>query len=186
MPRFIAAASPRRTDERPRRSARQQFAVLAIAITAALTTVIGHSIPAEAAEHPVSVATAVHAEAAAAAPTDADTASASAAGTSTTYTPSGAEAKDPHQIGASARSWGWNWHGGLWVDIPASAWPILVAFAGSGATSYFCRVPEIGPLLCAIGGAATAAVVEWVKHHPPCPNGGTFRFYTGDRESYCH
>ena len=184
MPRFIAAASPRRTDERPRRSARQQLAVLAIAITAALTTVIGHSIPADAAEHPVSVATAVHAEAAAAAPTNADTASAS--GTSTTSAPSGPDVKDPHQIGASARSWGWNWHGGLWVDVPASAWPILVAFTGSAATANFCRIPEVGWLLCAIGGAATAAVVEWVKHHPPCPNNGTFRFYTGDRESYCH
>ncbi len=72
------------------------------------------------------------------------------------------------------------------MDIPASAWPILVAFAGSAATSDFCRVPEVGWLLCAIGGAVTAAVVEWVKHHPPCPNDGTFRFYTGDRESYCH
>ena len=115
MPRFIAAASPRRTDERPRRSARRQLAVLAIAITAALTTVIGHSLPAEAAEHPVSAATAVHARAAsAAAPTSAVTAPASAAGgTSTAYTPSGAEAADPHQIGASARSFGWNWHGGF-------------------------------------------------------------------------
>ena len=186
MPRFIAAASPRRTDERPRRSARQQLTVLAIAITAALTTVIGHSIPAGAAEHPVSVATAAHAGAAASAPTDADTASASAAGTSITYTPSGAEANDPHQIGASARSWGWNWHGGFWVDIPASAWPILVAFTGSAATANFGRVPEVGWLLCGIGGAVTAAVVEWVKRHPPCPNNGTFRFYTGDRESYCH
>ncbi|WP_445337788.1 hypothetical protein [Clavibacter sp. CFBP 8614] len=190
MTRITSAPSRTRNDRGRIGRAHQHVAALAIAITTALAVVIGCSMPAQAAEsHPASAAATAHVTAAEARAGAAITATAAAVttsgGTSTTLTPTDPGVKDPHALGASAKSAGWDRHG-PWVDISKDAWPIITASGGAGATVRFCAIAKIGPFLCFLGVIAIAAVTEWVKHHPPCPGDQKFKFYFGDTPSYCH
>jgi hypothetical protein len=190
MPRITSAPSLTRNDHGRIGRAHQHVTAIAVAITAALALVIGHSLPAQAVEgHPASATASAHATAAEARAGAVVTATAAAvrtgSGTTTRTDPRTLTPDDPRVITASSKSAGWDRHG-PWVDISKEAWPIITAITGAGSATRFCAIPKIGPFLCLIGVGLIAGVTEWVKHHPPCPGNQVFRFYLGDTPSYCH